>query len=62
MAAHLYQLRSSTALAVGSYVAINGPWDTYGVVWKSEPTHNNEFLNLIKGVRKDPIKKPVYSW
>lgn len=62
MTGHLYQLRSSRALALGSYVEINGPWDTYGIVWESKAADNNEFLNLIRGVRKDPIKKPVYSW
>lgn len=47
----LYQLRSETEHVVGSYFAIDGPWDTHGVVLKSEPI-DGEFLNLVRGTKE----------
>lgn len=60
-AKQLYQLVSKTKLAPGAYVAVNGPWDTYGVVQCSEP-HPNGFINLIRGCEKKPSEKPVASF
>lgn len=47
----LYQLRSETEHVVGSYFPIDGPWDTHGVVLKSEPI-DGEFLNLVRGTKE----------
>ena len=33
----LYQLFSNKPVDNGAYVAVNGPWDTYGVVTSSAP-------------------------
>lgn len=60
---HLYQLSSRKPLHVGAYVAINGPWDTYGVILSSthQPKDNN-WLNSIRGVAARPGDKPVYNF
>lgn len=58
-AGHLYQLRSKHQLPPGAYVAVNGPWDTFGSILKSEVQANGEFLNLIRGVKPQTGVKPV---
>lgn len=58
----LYQLASKQQLGTGSYVAVNGPWDTFGVVWKSTKKDNGQFLNLIRGVKPDKTRRPVASF
>ena len=45
----LYQLNSKTQLYPGAYVSISGPWDSYGVVLKSERQQDGVYLNLIRG-------------
>ncbi|KWT98228.1 MULTISPECIES: hypothetical protein [unclassified Variovorax] len=55
----LYQLSSRFQLHVGAYVAVNGPYDTYGVVQKSEKQPDDKFLNLIRGVPARLGVKPV---
>ncbi len=51
MAGVLYQLASPYELRVGSYVGVNGPYDSHGVVIKSEHRPDkNDWLNLIRGV------------
>lgn len=59
---HLYQLESKSALSQGAYVKVNGPWDTFGQIVKSTPQSNGLHLNLIRGVRPDPLKKPVSNF
>lgn len=54
----LYQLHSVTPLADGSYVAINGPWDTYGVVTSSTKKDERVWLNQIRGVPKRGWENP----
>lgn len=55
----LYQLRHGLKLSEGTYVAINGPWDTYGVVLKAHKVDNNEHLHLIRGVAPQVGHKPA---
>ena len=55
----LYQLRSTSQLHQGAYVAINGPWDTFGMIVSSSKTPDGEWLNLIRGVQPRPGTKPV---
>lgn len=50
----LYQLLSSRSLATGAYVAVNGPWDRFGVILKSTPREDGMFENLIRGVPERP--------
>jgi hypothetical protein len=61
-AGQLYQLASKRQLQKGDYVAVNGPWDRFGVVWKSEPQPDGGFLNLIRGVAARRFTKPVMEF
>ena len=61
-AGQLYQLASKTQLSPGSYVAVNGPWDTFGSVQKSSVQPDGTFLNLIRGVPARQGERPVASW
>ncbi|MFY2658639.1 hypothetical protein ACOTC5_32040 [Achromobacter xylosoxidans] len=54
-----YQLCSRNRLPNGSYVAVNGPWDTYGVVTSSKQQEDGQWLNQIRGVKKRAREKPV---
>lgn len=58
----LYQLSSARRLPAGTFVAVNGPWDTFGAVLKSEPLADNTYLNLIRGVPARPGVKPSASF
>lgn len=71
----LYQFRTKTQLSEGSYVAVNGPWDTFGVVVKSthepipslgessfEVDHLGPYLNLIRGVKPRAGERPVANF
>jgi len=53
MSGNLYQLRSRTRLRPGSPYTVNGPFDMFGYVIKSEhkPDDNKAepYLNLIRG-------------
>lgn len=60
-AKQLYQLYSRRQLRPGDYVAVNGPWDTFGVVISSQPDPKG-FLNLIRGCEKKLGEKPVASF
>lgn len=55
----LYQLTHKSQLPSGSYVRINGPWDTYGVVISSAPWHTGDFLHQIRGTRLREGEQPV---
>lgn len=57
-----YQLRSHRQLSPGDYIAINGPWDTYGVVTSSEQKEDGSWLNQLRGVKKRAFEKPVYQF
>ena len=57
-AGQLYQLPARRQVPDGSYVALNGPWDSFGVVRSSTPTKDG-FLHLIRGVQKRALDKPV---
>lgn len=46
----LYQLSSKHELAKGTYVAVNGPWDSFGVVNVSTKQIDGSYLNLVRGV------------
>lgn len=58
----LYQLSSRFQLSRGSYVAVNGPHDTFGVVQESTRKDDGSFLNLIRGVPGRDNEKPVASF
>jgi len=55
----LYQLTSTGRLAVGSYVAINGPFDTFGVVTSSAQKEDKNWLNQIRGVKPRVGERPI---
>lgn len=55
----LYQLTSKHSLAPGSYVAVNGPFDRFGLVIKSDKKEDGQFLNLIRGCVARKAEKPV---
>jgi hypothetical protein len=57
-----YQLVASRQLKNGSYVAVNGPWDSYGVVTSSAPAPEGGFLHQIRGVMKRLGDKVVASF
>jgi hypothetical protein len=58
----LYQLSSKYQLSRGSYVAINGPWDTYGVVLSSALQEDGRYLNQVRGVKARADEKTVASF
>lgn len=60
-AGSLYQLFSSRQLPVSSYVAVNGPHDTYGIILKSEPK-DGKYLNLIRGVPRRDSETPIFQF
>lgn len=62
MAGHLYQLSSKTSLSEGAYVAVNGPWDKFGVVIASKATPDGAFLNLIRGCAEKKGQRTVASF
>lgn len=55
----LYQLSSKSRLHAGAYVEVNGPYDRYGKVIKSEEKPDGSFLNLIRGVKKERDSRVV---
>lgn len=61
-AKQLYQLESTYQLSPGAYVAVNGPWDTFGRVQSSTLRPNGKYLNVIRGCEKVAGEKPVASW
>ncbi len=61
-AGQLYQLLSRREHAPGTYVAVNGPWDTYGVIRTSTEQADGQFLNLIRGVPARPGERPVVQF
>ena len=58
----LYQLTTKRLARVGEYVAINGPWDSHGVVLKSTPKPEGGYLNLIRGVAPKADRVPTLSF
>ncbi len=58
----LYQLESKRQLGHQNYVAVNGPWDSFGVIISSKPSSDGRWLNLIRGVPKRPYDKPKYNF
>lgn len=61
-AKQLYQLYSTKELHQGAYVAVNGPWDTYGRVQSSRKTDDGRWLNLVRGCERDAQATPVYQF
>ena len=58
----LYQLRSNSKLYEGAYVAVNGPWDTFGVVTSLKQIDDDMYLNQIRGVKPRKGEKPVANF
>ena len=61
-AKQLYQLYSTKELTQGAYVAVNGPWDTYGRVLASKKTDDGRWLNSVRGCAREAQEKPVYQF
>lgn len=55
-------LTSKCKLHPGAYVAINGPWDTYGTVTSSRRQGDGLFLNQIRGIKKRDGERPICSF
>ena len=58
----LYQLFSNKPVDNGAYVAVNGPWDTYGVVTSSAQQADGRYLNQIRGVPARQHERVVASF
>lgn len=58
----LYQLSSRNRQPNGTYVAVNGPHDTFGFVVSSELKEDGEYLHLIRGCKARPGTKPAASF
>jgi hypothetical protein len=58
----LYQFSTKTPLGTGNYVAVNGPWDTFGTVVSSTAKEDGSHLNLIRGCRPKIGERPVASF
>lgn len=56
-----YQLFSSTKLADGAYVEINGPHDTFGQVTSSAMHTDGRWLNQVRGIKPRTGETPVAS-
>ncbi len=61
-AKQLYQLHSPRALAVGAYVAVNGPWDKFGRVQAVLQTEKEGVLHLIRGCDAKKGERPCHSF
>ena len=61
----MYQLYSTTKLLPGDPFLINGPYDRYGFVYKSQEIldgeHKGEFLNLVRGTGEERIPKHMVN-
>lgn len=57
-----YQLFSTVPLPKKTYVAVNGPWDKYGVVTSSKRLPDGRYLNQIRGVDPRPLETPKYQF
>lgn len=69
----LYQFRTKRPLHNGAYVAVNGPWDTFGVVMSCRDMpapgpgeltplaqcKEKPYLNVVRGVKARAGEKPV---
>lgn len=56
MSGRLYQLKGRSEIFKGSNVAVNGPYDTYGYVIKSEKQEKDgeiTYLHLVRGTGED---------
>lgn len=58
----LYQLYSKRRLEPGDYVAVNGPFDTYGVITSSALEPDGRYLNQIRGCRSREGERVVASF
>lgn len=58
-ACQLYQLVSKTERRRGEYVAVNGPWDSHGVILSSKREPDGRWLNQIRGVPPRKGEKPT---
>lgn len=58
----LYQLCAKRQLADGTYVAVNGPHDTFGVVQQTTLQPGGEFLHLIRGVKQKLHDTPAHQF
>jgi hypothetical protein len=58
----LYQFHTPRKLNNGAYVAINGPWDTYGIVTSSAQEADGRFLNQIRGAKPPLLERIVASF
>lgn len=56
MSGNQYQLRSNSQVPNGCNVAVNGPYDTYGYVIKSDKEVKDgrtTYLHLVRGTGKE---------
>jgi hypothetical protein len=58
----LYQLYSNKYLPFNSYVAVNGPWDTYGITRGCTQEPDGRWLNVVRGTPKQITEKPIYQF
>ena len=58
----LYQLSSRQCLTTGTYVAVNGPFDRFGVILRCTLREDGLFEHLIRGVRQRSHETPVASF
>jgi hypothetical protein len=58
----LYQLSSRQRLTAGAYVAVNGPFDQFGVIMRCTLREDGLFDHLIRGVQRRPHETPVASF
>lgn len=62
----IYQLPAKSKIADGSYVAINGPHDTFGVVLSSKIAEDGEYkgryIHVTCGVKPRVFEKPVHQF
>lgn len=62
----LYQLCHARALQQGTYVVIDGPHDTFGVVLSARPvpeaTQTPSYVHVVRGIPRKPGHTPAVRW
>lgn len=57
----LYQLESKTELAKDTYVSVNGPWDSFGLVRTSTKQDDGTYRNLVRGIPERLGERPAVA-
>ena len=57
----LNRLESNTELAKDTYVSVNGPWDSFGLVRTSTKQDDGTYRNLVRGIPERLGERPAVA-